>query len=84
MCYAIITNQEFPPVITIQAKRRIDEWQDGDTARGGVAVRGNVTYGQGYTFLVHNMDGTIQFLNDWVKADNIPGESASGIGFRCT
>lgn len=67
MCYAIITNQEFPPVLTVQAKMRIDEWQDGDTARGGVAVRVNLTNGQGYTFLVHNVVGTIQFLNDWVK-----------------
>jgi hypothetical protein len=67
MSYAIITARKFPAVITIQAKVRVDEWENGDTARAGIAVRVNTSNGQGYTFLVHNTPGRTDFLNDWVK-----------------
>lgn len=67
MSYAVITAKDFPQVITIQAKVRIDEWGNGDTARGGVAVRVGLDNGQGYTFLFHNDNNTVQFLDDWRK-----------------
>jgi hypothetical protein len=37
--YAVIADKKYPKALTIQAKVRIDTWQDGDTARGGVGVR---------------------------------------------
>jgi hypothetical protein len=61
--HAVIMEQ-YPELITIKAKVRIDSWQDGDTARGGLALRVGEATGRGYNFLFHNTQSTIQFLND--------------------
>lgn len=72
--YAIIVEddsgkKEFPAVLTIQTKVRIDSWTDGDGARTGVAVRvmlenDGAGEGDGFTFLFHQNKATVQFLND--------------------
>lgn len=63
-CHAVIMDQEHPELITIHAKVRIDSWVNGDSARGGLALRVGMDTGRGYNFLFHNTQGTIQFLND--------------------
>jgi len=63
--YAIIANDiEFPPVITVQAKVRLDSWVDGDGARCGLGLRNNPDIGQGLSLLFHQDQGRIQFLSD--------------------
>jgi len=64
--YAVIQDKKYPKVLTIQAKVRIDTWQDGDTARGGVGVRVDLTTGLGYSWLFHSNKATAQFLHDFV------------------
>jgi hypothetical protein len=62
--HAVIMDQEFPELITMEAKVRLDSWQDGDTARAGLVLRVGADTGRGYNFLFHNNLSTIQFLND--------------------
>lgn len=63
--YAIIANDiEFPPVITVQAKVRVDSWVDGDGARCGLGLRNNPTVGRGLSLLFHQDQVRIQFLSD--------------------
>jgi hypothetical protein len=63
--YAIIANDiEFPPVITIQAKMRVDSWVAGDGARCGVGLRNNPAIGRGLSLLFHEDQNRIQFLSD--------------------
>lgn len=71
--YAVIVAQKYPPVLTIQAKVRIDTWQDGPTARGGVGVRVDLETGNGYSWLFHNNKSNAQFLHDFV----VWGQSAT-------
>jgi hypothetical protein len=63
-CHAVIMDKQYPELITIQAKVRIDSWANGDSARGGLALRVGENTGRGYNFLFHNNQSTIQFLND--------------------
>ncbi|MGQ9610851.1 MAG: hypothetical protein ACUVWN_16265 [bacterium] len=56
--------QDFPELITIQAKVRLDSWANGDSARAGLGLRVGKATGRGYNFLFHNTQSTIQFLND--------------------
>lgn len=62
--HAVIMDQEFPELITIQAKVRLDSWEDGDSARAGLVLRVGADTGRGYNFLFHENKSTIQFLND--------------------
>jgi len=50
-CYAVIADQEYPKVLTIKAKMRVDEWETGAYARSGVGVRVSTETGQGLAFL---------------------------------
>lgn len=64
-CYAIIANGiEFPPLITIQAKIRVDSWEAGDGARCGLGLRLNPDVGKGLSLLFHEDQNRIQFLSD--------------------
>ena len=71
--YAVIVDQKYPPVLTIQAKVRIDTWKNGDTARGGVGVRVDLKTGYGYSWLFHNNKSNAQFLHDFI----VWGQSAT-------
>jgi len=63
--YAIIANGiEFPPVITVQAKMRVDSWVGGDGARCGLGLRNNPDIGKGLSLLFHQDQNRIQFLSD--------------------
>ena len=63
--YAIIANDiEFPKMITIQAKVRVDSWVDGDAARCGVGLRLNPDVGRGLSLLFHQDQNRVQFLSD--------------------
>jgi len=62
--HAVIMDKQYPELITIQAKVRIDSWVNGDSARAGLALRVGEDSGRGYNFLFHNTQSTIQFLND--------------------
>lgn len=63
--YAIIANDiEFPELITIQAKVRVDSWEAGDGARCGVGLRNNPDVGRGLSLLFHQDQNRIQFLSD--------------------
>ena len=66
-CHAVIADKEYPEVLTIQAKVRIDKWADGDGARGGVALRVEIPAGEGYNLLFHNTKSTLQFLHDRIS-----------------
>ena len=51
VCYVVITDKEYPKVLTIKAKMRLDEWETGAYARSGVGVRIDKETGQGLAFL---------------------------------
>ena len=71
--YCVLTNQNFPASIGLQIKVRIDEWQDHNRSRVGLAVwLDKDAFYAGYTFVFYNKlkggghagGGNIQFLND--------------------
>lgn len=64
--HAVIMDQQYPELITIQAKVRVDSWPGGDAARSGLVLRVGKDSGCGYGFLFHADQSTIQFLNDWI------------------
>lgn len=65
---AVIVAKKFPKELTIVAKVRVDEWEDGDHARAGVALRvsmgKNATAGEGYNFIFHQTTNEVAFLDD--------------------
>jgi len=70
-CYAVIADKEYPKVLTIKAKMRVDEWETGAYARNGVGVRVSKDTGQGLAFLfsdhrVGKPHTGVAFLDDHV------------------
>jgi hypothetical protein len=67
---AVVVAREFPDELTIVAKMRIDEWEDGDHARAGVALRVSMaedgTGGEGYNLVFHRTTSGLAFLDDHV------------------
>jgi len=71
VCYAVIADKEYPKVLTIKAKMRVDEWETGAYARSGVGVRVSKDTGQGLAFLfsdhrVGKPRTGVSFLDDHV------------------
>lgn len=84
-CHAVIADKEYPDILTIQAKVRIDKWADGDGARGGVALRVELPAGEGYNLLFHNNTSTLQFLHDrisWGKSTTFNFEPGKWYWFQ--
>lgn len=70
-CYAVIADKEYPEVLTIEAKLRVDQWESGAYARTGVGVRVSVDTGEGIAFLfsdhrVAQPQTGVAFLDDHV------------------
>jgi hypothetical protein len=85
-CYAIIAEDiEFPELITIQAKVRVDSWENGDGARCGVGLRLNPDTGRGLSLLFHNTQNQLQFLSDqasWGNQTAVDGEVGKWYWFK--
>jgi len=84
--YAIIAEDiEFPELITIQAKMRVDSWVNGDGARCGVGLRNNPDMGRGLSLLFHEDQNRIQFLSDqasWGIQTVFPWETGKWYWFK--
>ena len=67
---AIIQDKDYLGELTIQAKVRVDKWSGSDPARGGVALRTDVSNGHGFNLLFRAPSGQLWFLDDFVVWGN--------------
>ena len=89
-CYAVIADKEYPEVLTIQAKLRVDEWKSGPYARTGVGVRVSIDTGEGIAFLfsdhrVAKPQTGVAFLDDhvaWGPLENYEWEMDTWYWFQ--
>src|SRR5262249_49324099 len=67
------TGASVGPNVEIDARVRVDSWDNGDYARAGVGLYTDPVMGEGYNLVFHNGTGcarTVQFLDDHIRWGN--------------